>query len=66
MVRVKGPKDGGEVPSNFPDQPVVAWSISFPKSARPDKRVDYVINKVKQRELFGDPDEDDELADIDG
>ncbi len=66
VVRVKGPKDGGEVPSNFPDQPVVAWSISFPKSARPDKRVDYVINKVKQRELFGDPDEDDELADIDG
>jgi hypothetical protein len=61
VVKVKRPKDEEEIPSNFPHQPVIAWSISFPKSAIPDKRVDYVINKVKQRELFGDPDEDDDI-----
>lgn len=66
LVQIKKPEDPKEkIPSNFPDQPVIAWSISFPTSARPDERVEYVINKVKQRELFGAPDEDDELADID-
>jgi hypothetical protein len=64
VVEVKRPKDQEvEIPSNFPDKPVIAWSISFPKSAHPDKRVEYVINKVKQRELFGDPDEDEDLND---
>lgn len=63
IIKPEGPKE--KIPSNFPDQPVIAWSISFPTSARPDERVEYVINKVKQRELFGAPDEDDEGADID-
>lgn len=49
------------IPRNFPDEPVVAWAISFPTSSRPDERVEYVINTVKQRELFGEPDVDEDL-----
>ena len=42
----------------IPDRPIVGWSISFPQSARPDQRVEYVINTVKFRELYGNDDED--------
>ena len=63
FVSVKQPKELEALPTNFPLEPVVAWAISFPVSTRPDERVEYVINKVKQRELFGQPD-DDEDAEI--
>ena len=50
--------------SRLPDQPVVGWGISFPVSARPDKRVEYILNPVALRELFGDDDDiDEEVAD---
>lgn len=42
----------------IPDHPVIGWSISFPQSERPDKRVEYVINTVKFREIYGADDED--------
>ena len=63
VVQIKVPEDPKEpIPANFPREPVIAWAISFPQSARPDKRVEYVINKVKQRELFGTADEDEDLV----
>jgi hypothetical protein len=42
----------------IPDRQIIGWSISFPQSARPDQRVEYVINTVKFRELYGSDDED--------
>jgi hypothetical protein len=51
------------LPSNCPDEPVVAWAISFPRSARADERVEYIINSRKQLELLGEEDEDDD-ADV--
>ncbi|WP_299841634.1 Z1 domain-containing protein [uncultured Jannaschia sp.] len=42
----------------IPGRPVIGWSISFPQSARPDQRVEYVINTVKFRELYGTDDEE--------
>ena len=63
VVQIKVPEDSSEkIPANFPREPVIAWAISFPQSARPDERVEYVINKVKQRELFGTADEDEDLV----
>ena len=50
-------------PSNFPTQPVSAFAVSFPRSSNPDERVEYIINTVKQRELFGVEEEDEELLD---
>jgi hypothetical protein len=49
----------------IPNSPVVAWSMSLPKSSRPNQRVEYVVNTKKMRELFGEPD-DDEDAEGDG
>ena len=49
--------------SHFPKNPVVAWAISFPKSATPDDKVEYIINTRKQRELFGEVDDDEEALD---
>lgn len=46
-----------------PDKPVVAWSISFPRSDRPDEKVEYILNTTKMRELFGEDDTDEEDED---
>lgn len=51
----------GKKPANFPTKPIIAWAISFPQSERPDKRVEYIINKQKQREIFGAEDEDEDI-----
>ena len=42
------------------DTPVVAWSISFPTTAREEEKVEYVVNTTWYREHY--PDEDDEDA----
>lgn len=50
----------------IPQEPVVAFGISFPRSSRPDKKVEYVMNTTMLRELFGeeDLDEDQEMGDV--
>ena len=59
-----------EAPERFaellPNEPVVAFGISFPVSSRPDEKVEYVMNTTMLRELFGDEDldEDAEMADV--
>ncbi len=45
---------------SVPTEPVVGWALSFPISSRPDKKVEYVLNPVALRELFGDDDDADE------
>ena len=50
------------VPS-VPHEPVVGWALSFPISARPDKKVEYILNPVALRELFGDDDADEDSLD---
>ena len=71
VVQVRSPEgEDAKRPhlDRIPDRPIVGWSISFPQSDRPDQRVEYVINTVKFRELFGvEDDEPDEgaLADDD-
>ncbi|WP_025313375.1 Z1 domain-containing protein [Roseicyclus elongatus] len=66
VVRVRQPEgEDAERPhlDRIPDRPIIGWSISFPQSARPDQRVEYVINTVKFRELYGfDDEEPDEGA----
>lgn len=44
----------------IPSDPVVGWGISLPVSSRPAERVEYVVNTVRYRELFGEEDEDDD------
>lgn len=51
--------------SKLPDEPVVAWAISFPRSARPDEKVEYILNTTKLREMFGEDDSDEDGGDDD-
>lgn len=44
----------------LPKVPVVGWGISFPVSLHPDRCVEYVINAVKQKKMFGSNDEDED------
>lgn len=58
-------KDGNYDKSGFlPDFPVVGWAISLPISKRPVEQVEYVINSVAQRQIFGDDEEDEEMGDL--
>jgi hypothetical protein len=43
------------------DQPVVAWSIAFPKSELPEKRVEYVVTTTWLRENFRDEADDEDM-----
>lgn len=47
----------------MPDEPVVGWALSFPISSRPDKKVEYILNPIALRELFGDDDADEDSLD---
>jgi hypothetical protein len=63
-VKIDGAEGGKDaLPESSPVKPVVAWAISFPRSARADERVEYIINSRKQLELLGEEDEDDD-ADV--
>lgn len=45
-------------------EPVAGWGISFPPSSRADRKVEYILNTTKLRELFGsDEDDGDEFDD---
>lgn len=67
LIDIQSTLDGQiTCPNNFPSEPVVAWAISFPTSSTADERVEYVINTIKQRELFGEPDTDEEQDDLTG
>ena len=46
----------------IPSDPVIAWGISFPFSSRQNERVEYVINTVRQGELFGEEDQDEDMT----
>ena len=43
-------------------QPVVAWGISFPRTAKQEVRVQYVVNSTWMQENFGDDDDDDDAG----
>ena len=42
-------------------EPVVAWSVSFPRTGREEKRVEYVVNTTWLREHYGDDLEEEEM-----
>lgn len=45
-------------------EPVVAWSISFPATSREEEKVEYVVNTTWEREHY--PEDDDEEDEGDG
>ncbi|MBG6154755.1 hypothetical protein IWQ52_000617 [Labrenzia sp. EL_159] len=51
--------------NRIPNKPVIGWSISLPPSAKPNDRVEYIINTVKFREIYGSEEEDDGASEDD-
>ena len=43
-------------------QPVVGWGISFPRTAKQEVRVQYVVNSTWMQENFGEEDDDDDAG----
>ncbi len=43
--------------------PFVAWSISFPKTAREEEKVEYVVNTTWHREHYPEDDDEDDADD---
>lgn len=58
LLEVLKPDGQGE---KLHDQPVVAWSISFPETKRPEQRVEYVVTTNWLRENFREDLEDEEM-----
>ena len=62
-VAIKTENLSEAIRAKVPPEPVVAWGISFPDSARADQKVEYILNTTKLRELFGEADEDEDTYD---
>ena len=58
VVHLLALKEGGEVRSN----PVVAYSISFPKTDREQRTVEYMVNTVWYAEEFGAESDDEDTT----
>lgn len=54
-------KEGEDLSTSIP---VVAWSISFPRTGLREKTVEYVVNTTWYREHFGEDDEDEDAGDF--
>jgi hypothetical protein len=66
LLRLREPTSGDQLPFVLPQEPVVAWGISFPTSNHDDPTVEYVVNTTWMREAFSDElDEDEEENDED-
>ena len=72
VVQVRSPEEkdrlrlvDDSVLSRLPERPVIRWSISLPPSNKPSDRVEYVINTVKFRELYGSDELDDDAFEDD-
>jgi len=57
LLKIDPVPDANPCPS-----PVVAWSISFPKTAVEEKKVEYIVNTTWLRENFSEDLDEDEIA----
>lgn len=61
ILRLVTPKVDDALVARLPNSPILGWGISFPLSKISGGTVEYVVNTIRMRELFG-PDEDEEEA----
>jgi hypothetical protein len=61
IVHLLNIDDKNDDPTEHVD-PVVAWSISFPKTVTPEQRVEFIVNPTWLRENYGDGLEEEELG----
>lgn len=58
--------DGERTPAWLPKEPVVAWSISFPKTEKPEEKAEYVVGAVWLAENMPDDRDDEDSGGDDG
>ncbi len=62
IVRLVHPEVGDErLKEKLPKQDVVAWGIYFPPSNVQGGTVDYVVNTIRMREMFGEEEVEEEV-----
>jgi hypothetical protein len=62
ILRFVTPKPSPRLQARLPEGNVLAWTISFPTSAIAGGTVEYVVNTVRMREMFGEEEEIEEEA----
>jgi hypothetical protein len=65
LLELQPPKDR-ERAAWLPEDPVVAWSISFPRTGKPEKKVEYVVGSVWLEQNMPDSGEDEDSGGDDG
>lgn len=63
ILRFLTPMVSGDKVESLGNGNVLAWSISFPTSEIDGGTVEYVVNTIRMRELFGEDDQDEEEPD---
>lgn len=66
ILRFVTPKAPDEIQNLVPQGNLLAWTISFPKSQIDGGTVEYIVNTVRMREMFGEDEiEEEALGDTD-
>lgn len=66
ILRFVNPQvDDAALQAKLPSDSVLAWSICFPPSGIAGGTVDYVVNSIRVREMFGEEEIDEEQEDLD-
>jgi hypothetical protein len=60
ILRFVTPKASDELQAKLPSDKVLAWSISFPQSQIDGGTVEYVVNTIRMREMFGEDEVEEE------
>jgi hypothetical protein len=58
--------EGKDLKTKLPDEPVIAWSISFPTTRKPEQKVEYVVGSVWLQENDRDDRDDEDSGGDDG
>ena len=62
ILRLVTPKIDSAFKGTLPAGPILAWGLSFPESEIAGGTVEYVVNTIRMRELFGPEDDEEEAA----
>lgn len=60
ILRFVAPKTSEELRGRLPEENVLAWTISFPQSQIDGGTVEYVVNTIRMREMFGEDEIEEE------
>ena len=62
ILRLVTPTIDSSLDAKLPHSPILGWGISFPPSNISGGTVEYVVNTIRMRELFGSDEDEEEAA----